>query len=457
MKHIALTLVTSGLLLTGCGSMAPEYKRPDAPVPQSYPGEAGGQRAELAAWKQVILQPQLQQLVALTLQNNRDIRISALNIEAAKAQYQITRADSFPAVNATGTNTATGSLDGGNTSHAYEVGVSVPSFELDFFGRVRSLKNAALDSYLASEAAHQTVQMSLVTSTVQAWMQLSADLNGVEQTRNSLNAHMKTLELTRARQSRGVASELDVRQAETALQASRISLIGYQGQVAQDKNALRLLVGADVPENLLPDAHALQQPLLADVPAGMPSDLLARRPDIVEAEHNLKAANANIGAAKAAFFPKITLTGFAGSASSSLDGLFDNGSGIWRFVPQISLPLFNAGQNQASLDLAEVRKNQQIASYEKTIQTAFKEVANALALRSQLTEQQDAVDGQLKAAERAQVLAEARYTQGLDSYLPLLDAQRTVDAARISQINQLLQKQKNSMYLFQVLGGKMND
>lgn len=455
MKHLALTLVASGLLLAGCGTMAPDYQQPKAPIPVGFPGEMGGASVESQAWTSVIESDKLKQVIALALKNNRDVKLTALNIESARAQYQITKSDLLPSVNGTFSQTAQGKLDGGGVSHSYEAGLTMASYELDFWGRVRSLKDSALETYLGTESAHQSAQISLVSSTAQAWMQLSSDLFALQESLKSFDSYRKTYDLTKARVDRGVSSEVELRQAETALQASRSTYLGYQGQVQLDRNALRLLVGDEVPANLLPSAEDIQAPLVMDVPAGLPSDLLNNRPDIQEAEHNLKSANANVGAAKAAFFPTISLTGFAGSASNSLGDLFDNGTGIWRFVPQISLPIFNAGKLSAQRDVAEVTKNIQVATYEKQIQTAFKEVADALATRSQLQQQHDAVSGQLKAAEAAYKLADARYRSGIDSYLSLLATERSLETARITHANLLLSMQANRIVLYKALGGKL--
>ncbi|MHB8766193.1 MAG: efflux transporter outer membrane subunit, partial [Deferrisomatales bacterium] len=370
--------------LGGC-ALAPEYLPPAPPVPASWPDgsaepspEAGAPRPEPFA------DERLRKLLALALEQNRDLRVAALQVERSRAQYRIQAADLLPRVNAAGGAAAqrvpadlspTGAT---LVTHQYTVGAGVAGYELDLFGRVRSLRDRALEQFLATEEARRAVRVGLVAEVTLRYLALGADLERLGVARDTLAGQEASLGLTRRRFELGVASELDLRQAQTTVEAARGDVARYTAQVAQDRNALDLLAGAPVPPELLP-AELGAAPALRDPSPGLPSELLQHRPDLLQAEHRLKAAHANIGAARAAFFPRIALTTSLGLGSSELAGLFDGGAGTWSFAPQITVPIFAGGANRANLAAAEVDREIALAEYEKAIQTAFREVADALA------------------------------------------------------------------------------
>ncbi len=410
-------------------------------------------------WREFFRDPQLQQLIDVALENNRDLRVAALNIEAFRAQYRIQRADLFPAVDA--------SFDGSRQrlpadlsptgspmiSSQYGATLGITSWELDLFGRLRALRDQALEQYLATEEARRSTQTTLVANVATAYLTLRADQAQLQLTRDTLGTYQKSYDLTKRSYDVGVASALDLRQAQTAVESARATLAQYTRLVAQDQNALVLLLGSGLPADL-PQGRGLgDQTLLTTVPAGLPSDLLQRRPDILQAEHQLKAANANIGAARAAFFPSISLTANAGTMSRPRSGLFDAGSGTWLFQPSISLPIFTAGSLRASLDLAKVQKDINIAQYEKAIQTAFPEVADGLAARGTFTEQLQAQRALVEASSEYYRLADKRYRTGVDNYLTLLDAQRSLFTAQQQLITDRLNQLTSEVNLYKALGG----
>lgn len=362
MSKSLLSLAVTAFVLSGC-SLIPDYQRPEAPVAAQFPqgpayssAQAPGQAAAEQGWKQFFHDPALQQLIQTALVNNRDLRVAALNIDAYAAQYQIQRADLFPAVSATGSGSrsrtpAKLSQSGESTiASQYSAGLGISSYELDLFGRVRSLSEEALQKYFATEEARRSTQISLVASVANAYLTWQADKELLKLTQETLGAFEQSYKLTTRSNEVGVASALDLSQARTSVENARVQLARYTRQVAQDENSLTLLLGTGLPANIA--SKPLSDDLLSEVPAGLPSDLLQRRPDIVQAEYNLKAANANIGVARAAFFPSISLTASAGTASPTLGGLFKGGSGTWSFAPQINIPIFNAGSLRASLDLS---------------------------------------------------------------------------------------------------------
>nr|WP_272890696.1 AdeC/AdeK/OprM family multidrug efflux complex outer membrane factor [Stutzerimonas sp. S1] len=448
--------------LSGC-SLIPEYQRPEAPVDAAWPqGEAYGaagseQRAEELGWREFFRDPALQQLIGVALENNRDLRVAALNVDAYRALYRVQRADLLPAVSADGNGSRTRmpgdlSMSGEPTiSSQYSATFGV-SWELDLFGRLRSLRDQALDEFFASEAAQRSTQISLIASVANAWLTLQADQALLQVTRDTLKTYEESLGLTQRSFDVGVASALELRQARSAVDSARVSIEQYTRQVAQDRNALTLLLGQSIPAGL-PVSAGLAREQLAELPIGLPSDLLYQRPDILQAEHQLKAVNASIGAARAAFFPRISLTGAAGSASSELSGLFDGGSGYWTFAPSISVPIFNAGQLRANLDYATISRNIQVAEYEKAIQTAFREVADGLAAQATYTRQVQAQRDLLQTSEDYYSLAERRYRTGVDSYLTLLDAQRQLFGVQQQLISDRLAQMISEVNLFKALGG----
>ncbi len=462
-----LLAVSAAALLAGC-SMIPAYVRPAAPVAASYPDysaystSATASAATIAtpassvAWQDFFTDARLKRLIEQALANNRDLRVAVLNIEQTRAQYQIKRADQFPTVNGvfSGSRTPTGS--GGPTS-VYNVGLST-AWELDFFGRVSSLKEAALNQYLASEEGRKSAQISLVAAVANGYLSILADDELLELTRQTLATREESMKLSKLRFDNGVTSELDYRQAESLAEAAKVAYAQQQRQRALDINALTLLVGQPLADEL-PTASQGQAAALAqlqpmvDVPAGLPSELLINRPDIRQAEQLLLASNANIGAARAAFFPKISLTVGAGSASSHLSGLLKNGSWGWTLAPQLVLPIFDAGRNQAGLDSAKAGRDIAIAQYEKAIQTAFREVADALATRATLGEQLRAQQAQADAEAVRFKLSDLRYQNGIASYLDLLDAQRSLFSAQQAVVQTRLAQLQGQVTLYKTLGG----
>lgn len=448
--------------LSGC-SLIPDYQRPDAPVAGDWPkGEAYPQAAvqtsdQALGWREFFRDPALQQLIEVALDNNRDMRVAALNVDAYRALYRIQRADLLPAVSADGAGTR--SRTPGDLSMSGEPAISSQysatfgvSWELDLFGRLRGLRDQALEEFFASEAAQRSTQISLIASVANAWLTLQADQALLQVTRDTLKTYEESFGLTQRSFDVGVASALELRQARSAVDSARVSIEQYTRLVAQDRNALTLLLGQNLPAGL-PSGDGLERTQLAALPVGLPSDLLQQRPDILQAEFQLRAVNASIGAARAAFFPRISLTGAAGTASRELSGLFDGGSGYWSFSPSISVPIFNAGQLRANVDYAQISKNIQVAQYERTIQTAFREVADGLAAQATYTRQVQAQRDLLATSEDYYNLAERRYRTGVDSYLTLLDAQRQLFTVQQQLISDRLAQMTSEVNLFKALGG----
>ena len=455
----ALTGVALALSLAGCATMIPNYERPAAPVAAAYPGATTAQAPAGAAasdieWQSYFGDQRLKRLIEVALQNNRDLRVAVLNIEQARAQYQVRRADELPTVGIGATGTREPNPDGsGSIASIYTAGLSVTAYELDFFGRVRSLSQAALAQYLSTEEARKNVQIALVSSVANTYLNLLADDELLAVTRSTLLTREESLKLTKLKFDAGAVSELDYRQAESLLEGARVALAQLTRQRALDENALVLLLGQPLPADLPQGSSIASQQLINELPVGIPSEVLARRPDVRQAEQQLIAANANIGAARAAFFPRITLTGSAGSASSELSGLFKSGSFAWTFMPQLLLPIFDAGRNQANLDIANVGRDIALAQYEKAIQTAFREVSDALAGRATLGEQLRAQEAQANAEAVRFKLADLRYRNGAASYLDVLDAQRSLFAAQQAVVQVQAAQVQNQVSLYKVLGG----
>ena len=483
-------IAAAALLLSGC-SLAPTYQRPEAPVAAAYPavpaagGAAGatananaaatanaataaaaGKPAADTGWREFFPDQRLQQLIATALEYNRDLRTAALRIEEARAAYNIQSADRLPNLNGTlgGTRARTPrsvSATGADiTSTRFDAGLGISSFELDFFGRVKSLNDAALATYLASDEARQAAHISVVAEVAKAYFTERAFAEQYRLAQQTYEARARTYKLTQQRMEVGASSRLDLRSNETLMETARVAALTLARQRAQAQNALTLLVGqapaADAgagtgAAGVITSDAAIDA--MSAVPEGLPSELLARRPDIRAAEQRLKAANANIGAARAAFFPRISLTAAIGSSSPDISGLFDSGTGSWSFVPQLVLPIFDAGRNRANLNLSEVRKNLAVADYEKTIQTAFREVADALAARTYLGDQvaaqravQDAQADRLK-------LLQLRFENGVASSLDVLDAQRELFSAEQSLVQARLLRTTSAIDLYRALGG----
>lgn len=467
MSKSLLSLAIAAFVLGGC-SLIPEYQQPEPPVAGQYPqgpaytpAEAASQAAAEQGWKQFFHDPALQQLIQVALENNRDLRVAALNIDAYAAQYRISRADLFPAVSANGSGSrqrlpADASQTGESSiSSSYSATLGVSAYELDLFGRVRSLNEQALQTYFASEEARRSTQISLVANVANAYLTWQADKELLKVTQDTLATFEESYRLTARSNEVGVASALDLSQSRTSVENAKVQLAKYTRQVAQDENGLTLLLGTAVPSNLTA-AKPLSDDLLSEVPAGLPSDLLQRRPDILAAEHNLKAANANIGAARAAFFPSISLTANAGTLSPDLSGLFKGGSGTWLFQPQINLPIFNAGALSASLDYSKIQKDITVAQYEKSIQTAFQEVSDGLAARQTFNQQLQAQRDLVEANQTYYRLAERRYRIGVDSNLTFLDAQRQLFSSQQSLITDRLSQLVSEVNLYKALGGGWN-
>ena len=467
MSKSLLSLAIAAFVLGGC-SLIPEYQQPETPVAGQYPqgpaytpAEAASQAAAEQGWKQFFHDPALQQLIQVALENNRDLRVAALNIDAYAAQYRISRADLFPAVSANGSGSrqrlpADASQTGESSiSSSYSATLGVSAYELDLFGRVRSLNEQALQTYFASEEARRSTQISLVANVANAYLTWQADKELLKVTQDTLATFEESYRLTARSNEVGVASALDLSQSRTSVENAKVQLAKYTRQVAQDENGLTLLLGTGVPSNLTA-ARPLANDLLSEVPAGLPSDLLQRRPDILAAEHNLKAANANIGAARAAFFPSISLTANAGTLSPDLSGLFKGGSGTWLFQPQINLPIFNAGALSASLDYSKIQKDITVAQYEKSIQTAFQEVSDGLAARQTFNQQLQAQRDLVDANQTYYRLAERRYRIGVDSNLTFLDAQRQLFSSQQSLITDRLSQLVSEVNLYKALGGGWN-
>lgn len=474
-NRLAPALVLSAAALAAGCSMAPKYERPEAPVATDWPGlrlsrslagtpvAAPSTAVQTTAaadieWQGFFSDPKLRLLIEAALRNNRDLRIAVLNIEQARAQFQIRRADQFPTVGAAATGSRQPNASGnGSISSVYTAGLSMTSYEIDFFGRVASLKDAALAQYLATEEGRKTTQISLIATVANTWLSLLADEELLAITQQTLATREESFKLSQLRFDNGATSELDLRQAESLTEAARISLAQLQRQRALDENLLTLLLGQPLTGELaaaLPAGQALADaPLMVDVPAGLPSDLLTKRPDIRQAEQQLLAANANIGAARAAFFPRISLTASAGSVSNHLSGLFESGTYGWTLAPQLFLPLVDAGRNRAGLDSANVGRDIAVAQYEKAIQTAFREVADALAGRATLGEQLRAQQAQASAEATRFKLSDLRYQNGIASQLDLLDAQRSLFAARQAVVQTRLLQLQNQVTLYKTLGG----
>ena len=484
------------LALAGCTSLAPDYARPMLPVPATLNGTNGPNGSEGTAlapetgpmgWQEFLQEPRLRELVALALQNNRDLRVAVLAIEKARAQYGVEQSNRFPAVGATAAGNRTRTADDLNTSgrsptsSQYSAQLGFSSYEIDFFGRVKNLNEAALQEFLRTTENRRSVQLSLVAEVANAWLTLDADGRRLQLAQDTLRSRQKSYELTERSHALGAASGLTLAQAQTTVDTARADVAAFTSQVARDRNALALLAGAPVPAALLPDganpgatasparaasasASVAPAPSLATpaatllaVPGDLPSSVLLNRPDVRAAEYTLRGAYASIGAARAAFFPSITHTASAGTASNALSGLFDGGNGTWSFAPQIRLPIFDAGRNRANLQIAETARDTALAQYDKAVQTAFREVADALAERATLAERLQAQQSLQAATLKALQLSEARYRLGADSYLPVLDAQRALYSAQQTLIALALAEQANRITLYKVLGGSWID
>jgi outer membrane protein, multidrug efflux system len=463
-----ILIILAALSLTAC-SMVPTYTRPTSPVPAEWPKGAAykedkaapeAQKVMEQAWQTYFTDGQLQKVITMALENNRDLRIAALNVERSRAIYGIQRAELFPALNTVGSMTrkrAPADISTTGTTHItdnYSVDLGVLSWEIDFFGRIRSLKDKALEQYLATEHARRGTKISLISSVAGTYLVLAADKESLKLAQSTLTAQQATYDLIKRRYDVGLTTELDLRRVQTQVDAARGNVALFTQFVAQDENTLNLLVGVSVPDELKPsDMGSVIPP--SEVSPGLSSEVLLNRPDILAAEHQLKAVNANIGAARAAFFPRISLTSTVGTGSYDLSRLFMADSATWSFAPQIIMPIFDA-RLWSSLRGIEAEREIAVAQYEKAIQTAFKEVADALAQQGTVEDQMAAQESLVQASADAYRLTDARYSKGIDSYLSVLDAQRSLYTAEQGLIVVRLARLTNLVTLYKVLGGGDN-
>ncbi len=473
----ATAAATLAALVTAC-TLEPHYQRPVAPVPAIAGGTAGAGAAGEIGWQEFFPDPQLQQLIAVALANNRDLRVAALNVEAAQAQYRIQRAALFPTVDATATETverfppgSAATLGAGGagaglpvssgsravTLHSYDVGVGFTSYELDLFGRIRSLNHAALESYFSEAQTQRSVQISLVAEVATAYLAVLADQTLLDITHQTLQSQEESYRLTQRMFGAGTTTELALRQAESTVDTARANLAQYNRQLAQDRDALQLLLGTSIPEGIQFSGGLDRGTAVSELQEGIPSEVLLNRPDVLAAEHQLRSANAQIGAARAAFFPAISLTGSFGTTSTQLSGLFHGDSRTWTFAPAVSVPLFAGGANVANLQATKIARATAVAQYEKAIQSAFREVADALVARSTLEDQLVAQQALVTASAAAYKLADMRFRGGVDTYLNALDAQRALYTAQQGLQTVRLTRLQNLVTLYKALGGGLRE
>ncbi|MFV3076055.1 efflux transporter outer membrane subunit [Niveispirillum fermenti] len=455
-KPAYLTLFTS-LLLAGC-TLAPDYQAPVTGIAGQYPAGTMAAPAADVAWRDFFLEPELQGLIEQALVRNHDLLIAAGNVERARALYRIERSAQLPSVALGGQASRARTVGpAGGINEQIGVNVGFTAFELDLFGRVRSLSDAARQSYLATAAARETARLTVVAEVANTYLTLLADREQLALTERTFAAQQESYDLIRQAYDRGARNLLELRQAETLLETARADHAAYRRQVARDENALAVLTGGPVTVAADRELGADGTLLIPALPEGLPSDLLVRRPDIMQAEHTLRAANANIGAARAAFFPRLSLTSALGTASTSLSGLFEDGSKTWSVGADASLPLFDFGRNQANLDVAKAEQEIAVAQYQGTVRTAFQEVADTLVARATLDDQIAAQTALVAAARESQELSQARYDRGIDSYLQVLDAQRSLYGAERTLIALRLERLANLVTLYKALGGGTGD
>ena len=469
-----LPLILVVFCFGGC-TLAPKYTRPEPPVPSQWPtGPAyktdtaavkGPMTVDLG-WRTFYAGQQLQQVIDLAIRNNRDLRIAVLNIQKARAIYRISYTALLPSIDGSGVKTEqrfpsdlssakdiSTDTPVASIARQYNVGVGTSGYEIDLFGRVRSLKDQALEQYLATEEAQRAARISLMAEVANAYLALAADRERLGLAKETLRAQQSSYDLIDKRFTVGASSELDLKQAQTRVDAARVDVALYTRLTAQDENALTLLVGTSVPVELLPKELGSGIMISEMAFSEVPSDALLGRPDILQSEHQLKAANANIGAARAAFFPRITLTTSVGTSSAHLSGLFAAGSTAWTFIPQVTVPIFERGVNWANLTIAKADREIMVNQYEKAIQAAFREVADALAQRGTVDDQIAAQQSLVNATEQTYRLSDARYKSGIDSYLAVLDAQRSLYSAQQGLIGLRQVKLSNLATLYKALGG----
>jgi multidrug efflux system outer membrane protein len=463
MMRNAFSIILTFIFVTGC-TLAPKYQRPEAPVPSAWPsgpaykeGLPSVPTASDLKWEEFFTDERLKKIITMALNNNRDLRLAALNVERARAFYGIQRAELLPAVDVVGRGSKErvpadlSETRERMTRERYSVDLGILSWEIDFFGRIRSLTDRALEEYLATEEARRSAEISLLSAVANTYLALAADREILKLSQSTLETQEAVYKLIKRRYEIGLASQLDLRRAQTQVDTARGDVARYTKLVAQGENVLNLLVGSSVPNELSPkDLGGVSPP--KEFSPGITSDVLLSRPDILAAEHQLKAVNANIGAARAAFFPRISLTTTLGTASSELSGLFKSGSGAWSFVPQIITPIFDA-RTWLALKTVKVEREIALVQYEKAIQTAFREVADALAQQGTIRDQIAAQESLVQALQETYRLSYLRYTKGIDSYLSVLDAHRSLYAAEQGLIALRLAEIANQVILYKVLGG----
>ncbi len=459
-KSLCLIPLVSALMLTGCVSLAPDYERPEAPVAAAWPADAATKNAEvltkgLAAWSDFFTDERLVKLIHSALENNRDLRTAVYNVEKARAQYNVSRADLLPSIAAQGSETAS-HVDNrvpSETTHTYSATAALASYELDFFGRVRNTNEQALQAYFQTEAAQRSAQMTVITDTAQTWLALGAAKSQLKLANDTFKSQTESAALIEKSYEAGASSLIDVQQIRQSVATATAARVQAERSVAQYRNALTLLVGASYDQALEPDGLESASVSRVSAISNVPSEVLLQRPDIASAEAALKSANANIGVARAAFFPRITLTGYYGTSSAELSNLFDSGTKVWQFVPSISLPIFAGGANVANLKAAKAQQKAALSSYEGAIQKAFKDVADALATEGTVEEELKAKRDLAEAAGETYRLALERYKTGADSYLSVLDSQRTHFSAQQGLISAQLARSASLVTLYKAMGG----
>lgn len=469
-KSATLMVLLAPALLSGCATMAPRYERPEAPVAEKLPytEEGAVDTGGLLSWREVFPDPKLQSLIELAIDNNRDLAVATLNVERARALYRVQRSESLPSITASGaysrqrygenasTGFASSSATGASapfTIERYSASANVSAYELDLFGRVRSLNRQALETYFATDEARKTAEISLVAEVANAYLQLAADRELLQIAKDTVTSQSEAMTLTTQLADKGLGNELDVQRARTTVESARADAAQLEAQVALDENALQLLLGVPALPELDGKRGIENIAILKDVPVGLRSEVLLGRPDILEAEHKLKAANANIGAARAAFFPRIQLTASAGTSSAELKNLFAAGTGVWSFAPSIDVPIFTGGKNLAQLSGARIDRKIAQKQYEKAIETAFREVADALATRSTIKARIEANENLADAAAKTYELSDARFRSGVDDYLSVLTAQQADYSARRQLVAARLVEAANLVSFYRALGG----
>ena len=463
-KSVCLLPLVAALMLSGCVSLAPDYEQPQAPVAQAWPQDEATKNAViltegLQLWGDFFTDPKLVALIEKGLENNRSLRSAVMAVEQARAQYGVSRSQLFPSVAAVAEETASRTPRSVNasgrdvTNHVYSASLGMSAYELDLFGRVRNLNEQALQAYFQTGAAQRTAQMTVVTEIAQTWLALGAAKEQLRLATSTYESQQESLELTKKSYELGASSQLDVQQALTTVASAKTAQVQAMRAVSQYRNALNLLVGGNVDAALEPEGLVENVTKTVSASSNIPSEVLLARPDIASAEAQLRSANANIGVARAAFFPSISLTGAFGTTSTELSDLFDGGTRMWSFVPNITLPIFTGGANLQTLRAAEAAQKKAVSDYELAIQTAFKEVADALATEGTVTDELAATQELADATAQSFKLSEERYRNGMDSYLTVLDSQRANFSAQQSLISAKLARATSTVTLYKVLGG----